>query len=216
MSRALAFTIASALLTVGAGALHLAFRAVPPPARVLVVAAPPTAAGSPAPAAARAATRAGRRLGLDAALRELDLIRPGRPQAAQDFTVPLLQGPRFRLADHRAKVVLMNFWATWCLPCREEMPSMERLWRQHREQGFLLVAISVDSGPDVVKAFVTEHRLTFPIALDPQLEVAGLYGIRGVPASFIVDRQGQVAALALGPRAWDNDAAHSLVEELTR
>jgi peroxiredoxin len=96
------------------------------------------------------------------------------------------------------------------------MPSMERLWRQHRGQGFLLVAISVDSGPDVVKAFVTEHRLTFPIALDPQLEVAGLYGIRGVPASFIVDRQGQVAALALGPRAWDNDAAHSLVEELTR
>lgn len=93
---------------------------------------------------------------------------------------------------------------------------MERLWLQHRERGFLLVAVSLDADHGLVKTFVAQHRLTFPIALDSKLDVANLYGIRALPASFIVDRQGQVTALALGPRPWDNDASHSLVEELTK
>lgn len=93
---------------------------------------------------------------------------------------------------------------------------MEKLWLQHRGRGFLLVAVSLDANHGLVKPFVAEHRLTFPIALDPKLEVANLYGIRALPSSFIVNRQGQVTALALGPRAWDNDASHSIVEELTK
>ncbi|HEY7648420.1 MAG TPA: TlpA disulfide reductase family protein [Methylomirabilota bacterium] len=197
MSRSLAFTIASVLLALVTGALD---EFVTP--------------ASPAPA--RVDPRTGRRLSLDAAMRDLDLIRPGRPKAAQDFTVPLLQGSSFRLADHRGKVVLINFWATWCPPCLEEMPALERLWHQQRDRGFVLIAVSLDADRGVVKPFVAEHRLTFPIGLDAKLEVANLYGIRALPATFVVDRQGQVAALALGPRAWDNDAAHSLVEELSK
>jgi peroxiredoxin len=197
MSRSLTFTIASVLLALAAGALD---EFVTP--------------ASPAPARVDPGT--GRRLSLDAAMRDLDLIRPGRPKAAQDFTVPLLQGSRFRLADHRGKVVLINFWATWCPPCLEEMPALERLWHQQRDRGFVLIAVSLDADSGVVKPFVAEHRLTFPIGLDAKLEVANLYGIRALPATFVVDRQGQVAALALGPRAWDNDASHSLVEELSK
>jgi peroxiredoxin len=197
MSRSLAVTIASVLLALAAGALG---GFVTP--------------ASTAPA--RVDPRAGRRLSLDAALRDLDLIRPGRPKAAQDFTVPLLQGSKFRLADQRGKAVLINFWATWCPPCREEMPALERLWHQHRDHGFMLIAVSLDADRGLVKPFVAEHQLTFPIGLDSKLEVANLYGIRALPATFVVDRHGQVTALALGPRPWDNDASHSLVEELTK
>jgi|SRR5262245_28260331 len=199
MSRSLAFTITSVLLALAAGALD-GFH---------------TATSGAAPAG-KVDPRTGRRLALDAAMRDLDLIRPGRPKAAQDFTVPLLQGPKFRLADQRGKVVLINFWATWCPPCREEMPALERLWHQHRDRGFVLIAVSLDADQGLVKPFVSEHRLTFPIGLDTKLEVANLYGIRALPATFVVDGLGQVRALALGPRAWDNDASHSLVEELTK
>jgi peroxiredoxin len=210
MSRSLALTMTSALLALAAGTLD-----------GILTAAVSHGASAPGPGAiaaapARVDPRAGRRLSLDAAMRDLDLIRPGRPKAAQDFTLPLLQGSRFRLADSRGKVVLINFWATWCPPCREEMPAMERLWQQHRDRGFVLIAVSLDADHGLVKPFVTEHQLTFLIGLDTKLEVANLYGIRALPATFIVDRQGQVAALALGPRAWDNDAAHSIVEELTK
>lgn len=212
MSRSLALPITSVLLALAASALDGFLTATSP---ALGSASAP-ASGVVAAAPARVDARTGRRLSLDAALRDLDLIRPGRPKAAQDFTVPLLQGSRFRLADQRGKVVLINFWATWCPPCREEMPAMERLWQQHRERGFVLIAVSLDADRGQVKPFVTEHQLTFPIGLDSKLEVANLYGIRALPASFIVDRHGQVAALALGPRAWDNDASHSMVEELTK
>ena len=89
---------------------------------------------------------------------------------------------------------------------------MERLWKQHRENGFVLVAVSVDAKTDLVQPFVTEHKLTFPVAIDPDMDVANRYGVKGLPSSFIVDPRGNVAALAIGPRAWDGDAAHSLIE----
>ncbi|OLC16660.1 MAG: hypothetical protein AUH29_04510 [Candidatus Rokubacteria bacterium 13_1_40CM_69_27] len=146
----------------------------------------------------------------------MDLIRPSRTKAAEDFTAPLLGGKSFRLSQHRGQPVLINFWATWCPPCRQEMPSMERLWRQHKDSGFVMLAISLDADPEVVPPFVAEHKFTFQIALDPKMDVANAYGVRALPASFLVDRQGHLAALALGPRTWDNDAAHSLIEGLMR
>ena len=160
--------------------------------------------------------RPGRQLPLDAALRELDLIQPSRTRAVQDFTLPLVGGKSFRLTAHRGQILLINFWATWCPPCLEEMPALERLWRQHKDNGFVLVAVSLDSDPGLVGPFLAKHRLTFPVALDPKFEVANLYGVRALPATFVVDRLGNLAALALGPRTWDNDAAHSLVEGLAR
>ena len=134
---------------------------------------------------------------------------------AEDFTLGLAGGGNFRLGERRGHVVLINFWATWCPPCREEMPALERLYRQHKEQGLVLVAISIDSDPAVVSPYVKASKLTFPIALDPKAEVANKYGVRALPSSFVVDRQGTMTALALGPRVWDNAASHSLVEALT-
>ncbi|MGH7326134.1 MAG: TlpA disulfide reductase family protein, partial [Candidatus Rokuibacteriota bacterium] len=175
---------------------------------------PPPAPRGPSPAPAE--PRLGRRLSVDAAIRELELIRPPRSKVAEDFTASLLGGTRFRLVEQRGAVVLINFWATWCPPCREEMPSMERLWRRHRDRGFLLVAVSLDSDPALVGPFMAEHKLTFPVAIDSRLEIANLYGVRALPTSFVLDRAGTIVALAQGPRTWDNDAAHSLIEGLTR
>jgi peroxiredoxin len=159
--------------------------------------------------------RAGRVLELDDALRELDLIRPSRQKLAEDFALGMADGKSFRLSDHRGKTVIINFWATWCPPCREEMPALERLYRQHKNRGLVLVAVSIDADPKLVPPYVRASKLTFPVALDPKAEVASKYGVRALPSSFIIDRRGTMTALALGPRAWDNDASHSLVEALT-
>jgi peroxiredoxin len=166
-------------------------------------------------AAAKPAPRAGRVLSLNDAIRELDLIRPSRQKIAEDFTLKTTGGGSFRLSDHRGKPVLVNFWATWCAPCKEEMPAMERLYQRHRARGLVLVAISLDANPSVVPAYVKESKLTFAVALDPKAEVANKYGVRALPSSFVIDRHGTMTALALGPRVWDNDASHSLVEALT-
>jgi peroxiredoxin len=170
---------------------------------------------SPAPAASTVARR-GRVLPLAEAIKELDLIKPARQKAADDFKVPTPGGGTFRLGDYRGKVVMVNFWATWCPPCLEEMPAMERLYRRHKDAGFTLVAISVDADPKKVKPFLTEHNLTMPIGVDPKMDLANTYGVRALPSSFVVGRDGNLAALAIGPRRWDNDAAHSLVEGMLR
>jgi len=150
--------------------------------------------------------------GIDDAARELDLIRPARPKQASDFTVSLLGGETLKLAGQRGKPVLVNFWATWCAPCREEMPAMERLYRRHRERGFVLLAVSVDTDASLVRPFLEQHKLTFPVTLDAKMDLANTYGVRALPSSFLVDRHGYLTAVALGPRAWDNRAAHALVE----
>jgi peroxiredoxin len=154
--------------------------------------------------------------GIDAALKQLELIRPSRPKVAEDFTLPTIDGGSFRLGEQRGKVVLVNFWATWCAPCLEEMPAMERLWRRHKDAGFILVAVSVDTDPKKVPPFVSARKFSFPVVVDPKMAVAEKYGVRAVPSSFVVDRTGTMAGVALGPRVWDGAAAHGLVEAMLR
>jgi peroxiredoxin len=175
-----------------------------------------TPVGGAPPTAATARPRPGKVLPLQEAMKELDLIRPSRAKLAEDFGVATHGGGRFRLSEHRGKVVMVNFWATWCPPCLEEMPAMERLYRQHKDAGFTLVAVSVDADPKKITPFVAEHKLTFPIALDPRMDLANSYAVRALPSSFIVARDGNLAALAIGPRHWASDAAHSLVEGMAR
>lgn len=204
--------LAAVVVLLIAGGLALAVRSGAPPSDSRVAPlAPAPAPTPPAPSADPAPA-----LDLDAAARELELIRPARVKAASDFTLPTLGGKTFRLTEQRGKAVFINFWATWCAPCREEMPAMERLWRRRKDDGFVMVAISLDADPAVVPAFVAEHGLTFPIALDPSMDVANLYGVRALPTSLIVDRMGDVRALAFGPRRWDHEAADALVAWMAR
>jgi len=203
--------VAAALAALGAAAWlvatsgpDVAAQVSPPPAGRPAQAAPAPRRPAAAPA-----------LSFKDAARELDLILPARPKAAEDFTLPLVDGRTFRLASQRGKPVFVNFWATWCPPCLEEMPAMERLWREHRDR-LVMVAISVDSDPKAVAPFVERHGLTFAIALDPGLGVANAYGVRALPATVLVDREGMLKALALGPREWDGNAARAVMDVLTR
>jgi peroxiredoxin len=178
--------------------------------------APPPRAAASGPATGAARPQSSKTLPLATAMKELELIRPTRAKNADEFAVAMPGGGKFRLSEQRGKVVMINFWATWCPPCLEEMPAMERLYRQHKDAGFTLVAVSVDADSKVVTPFLTSHKLTFPVGLDPRMELATTYGVRALPSSFIVARDGTLAALAIGPRQWDNEAAHSLVEGLAR
>jgi peroxiredoxin len=149
-------------------------------------------------------------------MKALDLVQPSGRMTAADFGAPRLGGGSFRLSEQRGKVVLLNFWATWCPPCLAEMPAMEQLWRQHKDEGLVVVAVSLDADPTTVPRFLRDRGLTFPVVLDPDMKVAGTYGVRALPASFVIDRRGRPAAFALGPRAWDTRPSHALVEALGR
>jgi len=155
-------------------------------------------------------------LSVDSALRELDLIKPPRPRQVEDFSLPMPDGRTFRLSDQRGKVVFINFWATWCPPCREEMPAMERLYTGQKDGPFTMVAVSLDANPALVGPYLKRARLTFPVALDPKMDLANAYGVRALPASFVVDPRGILVAMALGPRAWDGPAARALMEGVAR
>ena len=150
--------------------------------------------------------------------KELELARPGRIETAKPFEVATPDGAKISLADFRGRVVLLNFWATWCGPCKEEMPAMERLYQKHRSQGLVVLALSNDAEGSTqrVARFIKESGFTFPVGLDPRLRVASLYGVRVLPSSLVIDRKGDLTHIALGPREWDRPAAHRLFESLLR
>ena len=134
--------------------------------------------------------------------------------AAPDFTLLNPDGNKVSLKDFQGKVVFLNFWATWCESCREEMPSMERLYREFKGKGFEIVAVNVkDKRPEAL-AFVKQLKLTYPIVMDPEGEVGLLYGAFGLPATYLIDRKGVVLARMFGPADWYSPAARKLIAAL--
>jgi peroxiredoxin len=147
----------------------------------------------------------------------LRLTRLGQAEPAAAFAVATPDGGTLRLADVRGKVVFLNFWATWCEPCLEEMPAMERLSRAYRDRGLVVLALSADrEGASVVKPFLKRHGLTFPVGLDPDQSVARLYRVWALPSTFIVDRAGTGLFRAHGARDWDGKDALSLFDSLLK
>jgi peroxiredoxin len=122
---------------------------------------------------------------------------------APNIILPGLDGKAVDLASYRGKVVFLNIWATWCPTCREEMPSMERLYKEFKGKDFEILAVSIDApGAKVVVPFMKDFGLSFPALLDPQVTVKNLYGITGVPESFIIDKTGIVQKVVIGPIDW--------------
>ena len=139
----------------------------------------------------------------------------GRGSPAPHFTLPRSDGGTpLSLRDLRGKVVLVNFWATWCEPCEDEMPAMERLYRSLPRGGFELVAISVDDSPEPVEAFRRRLRLTFPIAMDVGQKVAAAWDTFRFPETLLVDRDGVVIERYVGAKAWDLPAYRTRIERL--
>ena len=131
--------------------------------------------------------------------------RTGESVTAPDFTLPDLDGRAIRLSEFKGKVVLLNIWATWCLPCVEEMPSMEKLHQALRGDGFAILAVSIDeSGAKTVAPFMKKHNLSFTALTDTKGIVKNLYRTTGVPESFIIDKKGIIVEKIIGARDWSS------------
>jgi peroxiredoxin len=142
-------------------------------------------------------------------------VKLGEP--APNFQLRDLDGHLVTLSDLRGKVVLLNFWATWCGPCRVEMPAMEQLYRRFLRKDFEILAVSTDAqGVAVTRPFQQENHLTFPILHDADYLVGLTYGARTLPMTFMVDRQGIVRHQIFGARDWGASEARQLVQMLMK
>jgi peroxiredoxin len=120
--------------------------------------------------------------------------------SAPDFTLETLAGEQVALSDLRGKVVLVNFWASWCPPCRAEMPAIERVYRSHKDLGLEVLAINTTNQDDRAAgaAFVQEFGLTFPVPLDLTGAVSASYNLRGLPSTYFIDKQGFIRSVVVG------------------
>ncbi len=140
---------------------------------------------------------------------------PKQQVEAPAFTLDRITGGKAGLEDFTGKVVLLNFWATWCAPCREEMPAMQTLWERYREQGFVIVAVAADrAGRKPVVSFVNKLALSYPILLDPEGDVRNRYEVVGLPMSYLIGRDGKISGRVIGVREWDSSEADAVVSAL--
>jgi peroxiredoxin len=131
-----------------------------------------------------------------------------------DFESRTATGRPLSLADLRGRVILLNFWATWCAECRSEMPAFERLHRDFAALGLTVVGVNVREGTEAIQRYAEELDLTFAIVLDARGVITSSYGVIGLPTTFLIGRDGRSVALAVGPRAWDSAPARALIQSL--
>lgn len=144
----------------------------------------------------------------------LGIQRVDPPEEAEDFTLKTLKGGTVSLKDYRGRLIFLNFWATWCGPCRAEMPSMQRLWEEFKEEDFVILAINIQEESKLVSSFMNERGLSFPVLLDEKGKVARSYGIRGIPTTFFLNPEGEIIGKAVGARDWDSEESFELIREL--
>lgn len=141
-------------------------------------------------------------------------LKPTKPRAAPELNLPTLEGGRVNLAGLRGRVVLVNFWAVWCPPCRKEMPSMERLSKLMAQRPFTILASNAGETPEQIRSFLKEVPLTFPILLDQDSARMKAWRVFVLPTSFLVDKQGQIRYSLSGHIEWDEPEAVAVIEKL--
>lgn len=127
----------------------------------------------------------------------------GKP-TAPDFNLLDINGERHRLSDYKGKIVIVNFWATWCPPCREEMPSMQRAWQPLKQRNVVMLAINVGEDEDTIFKFTADYPADYPLLMDRDSSVIQRWPVRGLPTTFIVDTAGRLVFQAIGTRDWDD------------
>src|ERR1017187_4376612 len=135
----------------------------------------------------------------------------GRPMP--DFNLPADGGGNVHLDDYRGKILVLNFWATWCPPCIEELPSLEQFNRKYASRGVMVVAVSVDDDDKAYKDFVAQHQLTFRLVRDPDKRTSINYGTFKYPETYIADRNGNLLRKIVGPADWMGDQMIAQFEE---
>jgi thiol-disulfide isomerase/thioredoxin len=147
-------------------------------------------------------------------LKPLDLVAYRAGTRPPSFTARTLAAGSLSMTDLRGKVVVVNFWASWCLECRPEMPVLERLHRELAPRGVAVIGINARENRDVIGRYAKELGLTFPLVLDPGGRINARYGVIGLPTTFLVGRDGRAVAFAVGPRAWTGRPARELIDTL--
>jgi len=131
-----------------------------------------------------------------------------------NFTLPLLNGENATLSSFRGKVVILNFWATWCPPCRAEMPSMEILYKRYKDQGLEILAVDIGENANTVRQFVQKNNYSFPVLLDTTKQTSAIYGVEAIPTTYIIDRNGKIIGRIIGSINWDTQQIFNAFEKL--
>lgn len=135
---------------------------------------------------------------------------------APDFTLRTMGGPNLRLHEQRGRVVLLNFWATWCGPCREEMPHLNRLYEKYRSSGFVTLGVNIDDEPAKAAELAAKLGVKFPVLLDTDKKVSKVYDMGGMPATVVIDRDGRVRFLHKGYREGFEKTYEQQIRELLK
>ena len=138
---------------------------------------------------------------------------PGTPEAP-DFTLTDIDGAVHTLSEYRGQVVLVNFWATWCPPCREEMPALQRAWQQLRNENAAVLAIDIGEDEDTIFQFTANYPVEFPLLMDVDSSVIREWPVRGLPTTFVIDKQGRMIYRAIGAREWDAEGVLDRIRTL--
>lgn len=145
----------------------------------------------------------------------LNITPPKQRLPAPDFSLPTLNGGELRLSDFRGQLVLLNFWASFCAPCLEEMPALQHLWDEYRDAGFVVLAVAADRGSiEPVAAFIESGDYRFPVVLDVDGEVRNRYEVRALPTSYLIGADGRFLGRVVGPRDWYTENYRQLVGDL--
>lgn len=137
-------------------------------------------------------------------------------EKAPDFTLESKSGENVRLAEQRGKVVMLNFWATWCAPCRKEMPLLDEIHERYEAAGFVLYGVNVEQDSEKAAELVDELGVTFPILYDPESKASQAYGVDAMPTTIMIDRDGEIRYVNRGYRSGDEDKYRKQVRELIR
>ena len=135
---------------------------------------------------------------------------------APDFTLPTVNGPNLRLHEQRGRVVMVNFWATWCGPCRVEMPHLNRLYEKYRGSGFVLLGVNIDENPRAAADLAAKLGMKFPVLLDTDKKVSRLYDLSAMPSTVLIDRDGRVRYVHRGYRDGYELTYDTQIRELLR
>ena len=137
-----------------------------------------------------------------------------QPMNPQDFTLTLLNGGNATLSAYKGKTLILNFWATWCPPCRAEMPSMETLYQRYKGQGLEILAVNIGENADTVQQFMQKNGFTFPVPLDLDSRIGAKYGIEAIPTTFIIDKEGKIIGRIVGSIHWDTPQVYDAFDAL--
>lgn len=144
-----------------------------------------------------------------------EITRPKQRLPAPGFQLPELNGDRVSLESYRGRVVLIHFWATFCIPCLKELPDLETLWQQYNRQGVVVLGVAADRGSqDIVQEFSSKAGVTFPVLLDPDGDVRNQYEVTALPMTYLVGRDGRISGRAFGAREWAGPQGRELIETL--